>query len=175
MIKSNGGSGYVRNVLFENFIAHSTAYTLDIDQYWSGQAAGDQSTGVQLNNITFSNWKGTCANGDQRAPIQVLCSDAAPCTDVTIEDIAIWTDSGSSELYKCRSAHGTGGCLKSGSGSYAQVSQTVSSAPYVSPSSVRVYAKFIYYQVGLQCSKDVRRLSIWIWAFFPYTNSQPSH
>ncbi|EPS35553.1 hypothetical protein H072_11063 [Dactylellina haptotyla CBS 200.50] len=78
MIKSNGGSGSVKNVVFENFIGHSNAYSLDIDQYWSGQTAGDLSTGVKLTGITFKNWKGTCANGSQRSPIQALCSDAAP-------------------------------------------------------------------------------------------------
>ena len=52
MIKSNGGHGYVTNVLFQNFLATGTAYGLDIDQYWSSQttAAGD---GVTLTNITF--------------------------------------------------------------------------------------------------------------------------
>ena len=53
MIKSNGGSGYVENVAFENFIGHGNAYSLDVDQYWSSMStvAGN---GVQLNNITFN-------------------------------------------------------------------------------------------------------------------------
>jgi rhamnogalacturonan hydrolase len=52
MIKSNGGSGYVEDVVFENFIGHGNAYSLDIDQYWSSMStvAGD---GVQLSNVTF--------------------------------------------------------------------------------------------------------------------------
>lgn len=52
MIKSNGGSGYVEDVVFENFIGHGNAYSLDIDQYWSSMSAvaGD---GVKLSNITF--------------------------------------------------------------------------------------------------------------------------
>lgn len=129
MIKSNGGNGYVRDVLFENFVGYGNAYTLDVDQYWSGQTAGSTTTGVALSNITVKNWKGTCANGKQRAPINLLCSDAAPCTDITVEDFAIWTDAGSSVLWKCRSAHGSGGCLKGGSGAYALTSQTLSSAP----------------------------------------------
>ncbi|KAF3906743.1 Polygalacturonase [Arthrobotrys entomopaga] len=130
MIKSNGGTGSVKSVTFENFIGHSNAYSLDIDQYWSGQSAGDLSTGVALSGITFSNWHGTCANGAQRAPIQILCSDAAPCTGITLTNFALWTDTGSTELYKCRSAYGSGGCLKSGSGgSYGQITQTISSAP----------------------------------------------
>lgn len=53
MIKSNLGSGYVRNVQFQNFVARGTAYGLNIDQYWSSQSPG-QGAGVQLQNITFS-------------------------------------------------------------------------------------------------------------------------
>ncbi len=53
MIKSNKGSGYVRNVQFQNFIARGTAYGLNIDQFWSSQTPGS-GAGVQLQNITFS-------------------------------------------------------------------------------------------------------------------------
>jgi len=129
MIKSNGGSGTVQNVVFENFIGHGNAYSLDIDQYWSSMStvAGD---GVQLSGITVTNWTGTEANGAQRGPIKVACADGAPCTNVTISDFAMWTETGSSQFYTCRSAYGEGFCLKSGSGSeYAAVTTTVKTAP----------------------------------------------
>ena len=52
MIKSNGGSGTLQDVVFEQFLTRGAAYGLNVDQYWSGQstASGD---GVQLYNITF--------------------------------------------------------------------------------------------------------------------------
>ena len=53
MIKSNLGSGYVRNVVFDSFISRGTAYGLDINQYWASQTPGT-GAGVQLSNITFS-------------------------------------------------------------------------------------------------------------------------
>lgn len=63
MVKSNGGSGYVEDVVFENFIGHSNAWSLDIDQKWASMStiAGN---GVQLSNMTFKNWKGnsSCMN-----------------------------------------------------------------------------------------------------------------
>lgn len=129
MIKSNGGSGYVEDVSFENFIGHGNAYSLDIDQYWSSMdaVAGD---GVQLSNITFKNWKGTEANGAQRGPVKVACADGAPCTGITIEDMAMWTETGSKQIYSCRSAYGTGFCLKEGTGSsYAATTSTQTAAP----------------------------------------------
>ncbi|KAJ6104109.1 hypothetical protein N7523_010429 [Penicillium sp. IBT 18751x] len=113
MVKSNGGSGTVSNLLLENFIGHGNAYSLDIDQAWSSMStvAGD---GVQLNNITISNWKGTEANGAQRGPIKVNCASGAPCTEVTIEDFAMWTEEGDSQWYSCENAYGDGACLDSG-------------------------------------------------------------
>jgi len=53
MIKSNGGSGYVKNVVFDNFIGFSNAYSLNVDQYWSSMKPVG-GNGVALSNITFS-------------------------------------------------------------------------------------------------------------------------
>ncbi|KAF2731885.1 rhamnogalacturonase A [Polyplosphaeria fusca] len=129
MIKSNGGSGSVSDVIFENFIGHTNAYSLDVDQYWSSMSAV-AGTGIKITNATFRNWKGSEANGSQRGPVRVLCADGAPCTNINIEDFAMWTESGSKQLYTCRSAYGSGMCLKGGgSGSYAATTSTVSSGP----------------------------------------------
>lgn len=35
MLKSNGGSGTVSNVVLENFIGHGNAYSLTLDEAWS--------------------------------------------------------------------------------------------------------------------------------------------
>lgn len=130
MLKSNGGSGNVSTSTFSNFIGHSNAYSLDIDGYWSdlSTVAGD---GVLYYDLTFSNWKGDCANGATRAPIRIICPDGAPCAGITLTDVAIWTDAGSDEYYTCRSAWGTGGCLAHGTAhtSYAVTTSTVTAAP----------------------------------------------
>ncbi|KAL7775996.1 hypothetical protein CFE70_006408 [Pyrenophora teres f. teres 0-1] len=135
MIKSNGGSGYLKDVLFENFIGHGNASALDIDQAWASIATlpGD---GVQLSGITVKNWKGTIADGSRRGPVNAFCADKTPCTGITIEDFAIWTDSGSQIFSLCKSAYGSGACLKSGSGgAYASVKITQTSPPagYMAP------------------------------------------
>ncbi|KAK3640495.1 hypothetical protein LTR56_011833 [Elasticomyces elasticus] len=136
MIKSNGGSGTVDNVVLENFIGHGNAYSLDIDQYWSSMkaVAGD---GVQLNNIQVLNWTGTETNGAQRGPIKILCADGAPCTGVDITDFAMWTETGSTQVYQCQSAytnlHRSPAlfCLSGGSDhvAYEVKKTTVTSAP----------------------------------------------
>lgn len=127
MIKSNGGSGYVENAEFSNFIGHGNAYSLDVDQAWSSMSTA-AGAGVQLTNMTFSNWKGTCASGTQRGPIQFKCDADVPCNDMVVKDFAMWTDSGSKVNYICQNALGSGACLKS-SGSPYTTTQAVSSAP----------------------------------------------
>ncbi|KAK5790730.1 hypothetical protein VI817_008017 [Penicillium citrinum] len=124
MIKSNGGSGSVSDVILENFIGHGNAYSLDIDQAWSSMSTVD-GDGVRLNNISISNWKGTAANGAQRGPIKVNCAPGAPCTDISIEDFAMWTESGDYETYICNSAYGSGACLQEESGDTTSYSTTV--------------------------------------------------
>lgn len=142
MIKSNGGSGTVSNVVLENFIGHGNAYSLDIDQYWSSMDAvsGD---GVQLSNIKISNWTGTEADGSERGPIKIACADGAPCTGVDVSDFEMWTETGDSQFYTCRSAytnlHRSPAlfCMDGSSdhASYAATTRTVTSAPtgYAAP------------------------------------------
>ncbi len=121
MIKSNGGSGTVANVVLENFIGHGNAYSLDIDQYWSSMDPLD-GVGVQLNNIKVMNWTGTEADGLERGPIKVMCADGAPCTGIEITDFAMWTETGDSQWYSCQSAYTDSTpefCLRDGSDAMA--------------------------------------------------------
>ncbi|CDO76327.1 Glycoside Hydrolase Family 28 protein [Trametes cinnabarina] len=138
MIKSNLGSGYVRNVLFQNFISRGTAYGLDINQYWSSQSPGS-GAGVQLSNITFQNWDGNVVDGVQRPPVQLICADGAPCFDITLNNVNMWSQTDKA-VVKCESAYGTGlSCLKSGSShtSYAIVTQSATKpAGYTTPTTM---------------------------------------
>ena len=61
----------------------------------------------------------------------MLCANGAPCYDITIENFAMWTESGSKQWYSCESAYGSGFCLKNSAShsSYAVTTTTVSSAP----------------------------------------------
>ncbi|KAI5364946.1 Putative glycoside hydrolase, family 28, pectin lyase/virulence factor [Septoria linicola] len=132
MIKSNGGSGSVSNVLLENFIGHSNAYSLDIDQYWESMST-ISGQGVQLDNIKVYNWTGTAADGSKRCPVKIMCADGAPCM-IDIEDFRMWTEVGDSQTYSCRSAYTLeepSFCLKSGIGeeAYSPTTITATSAP----------------------------------------------
>lgn len=114
MIKSNGGSGYLENAVFNNFMGHTNAYTLDLDSAWSSMAVVAGS-GVQYTNLTFSHWHGTATNGATRPVIRVLCPAAVPCKEIDIDAFYVWTEAGASEKYVCANAYGTGPCLNAGS------------------------------------------------------------
>ncbi|PQE20587.1 putative rhamnogalacturonase A precursor protein [Rutstroemia sp. NJR-2017a BBW] len=132
MIKSNGGSGSLKSATFNNFMGHSNAYTLDIDTAWTGMTPVSGS-GVSYSDLTFSHWHGTCANGAARAPIQLLCPAAVPCTGLTISSFYIWTDAGSVEYYKCNNAYGSGPCLNKATSHTTYTSTgTVTSVPTAS-------------------------------------------
>src|ERR1019366_2120937 len=124
MLKSNGGSGTVTNCQFNNFIGHTNAYSLDLNAYWSSESVATGS-GVAYSNLIFSNWTGTCANGVQRGPVNVICPSAVPCTGITIEEVNLWTESGSEVLWKCENAYGSGACLNGGSSHTSYAVSTV--------------------------------------------------
>ncbi|KAH8646097.1 pectin lyase fold/virulence factor [Xylariales sp. PMI_506] len=128
MFKSNGGSGTVSNSQFTNFIGHKNAYSLDINGYWSDETAA-AGNGVVYTGLTFDEWHGDCADGEVRAPINIICPDLAPCDGLAITNFAIATDEGAYQYYKCESAWGSGGCLRAGTAhtSFA-VSTVVASA-----------------------------------------------
>ncbi|KZW01171.1 rhamnogalacturonase-like protein [Exidia glandulosa HHB12029] len=133
MLKSNGGSGTVSNILLDQFQTHDTAYGLYINSYWSSISV-NPGNGVTYSGITFSNWNGNVSNGTQRAPVSILCPDANPCTDITLKNVNMWSKTGSAVI-KCESAYGTGACLRnSGSHTSYTVTSTITKpAGYTDP------------------------------------------
>lgn len=128
MIKSNGGSGDVYNLAFNNFMGHSNAYTLDFDSAWSSMSVSD-GDGISYSNISFSDWTGTCEDGTQRGPVKVDCPESVPCTDITVENFNVWTDEGDEIYYVCQNAYGEGACLNSADASTAYTTtQTIATA-----------------------------------------------
>lgn len=124
MIKSNGGDGTVTGLSFNNFMGHSNAYTLDFDTAWSSMDTVD-GDGISYSNITFSGWSGSCADGTERGPVKINCPADNACTDITVEDFSVWTDSGDSVYYGCQNAYGDGACLQSGDSGAYTTTQTI--------------------------------------------------
>ena len=49
----------------------------------------------------------------QPPPYRFQCADGAPCTNITVADVNLGSANGAADM-ACRSAFGTGACLKSG-------------------------------------------------------------
>ncbi|KAF7592803.1 hypothetical protein BBP40_012486 [Aspergillus hancockii] len=102
-----GGSGYVTNITFENFRSKASLYGLNINQYW--QNTFTPGTGaVKLSNIVFRNVSGSIADGAKRPPLHLIANDLSFATNVTVEDIFVWTESGDKVVNKISNVFGTG-------------------------------------------------------------------
>ena len=85
------------------------------------------------------NWDGNVVDGVQRPPIQLICADGAPCVDIHLSNVNMWSQSNRA-VVKCESAYGSGvGCIKNSSShtSYAVVTQSVTKpAGYSTPTTM---------------------------------------
>ncbi|KAL2276394.1 hypothetical protein FJTKL_00931 [Diaporthe vaccinii] len=133
-LKTNGGSGTVDSIIWENIINNSGAYVLAINEAW-GKDNG--AAGVQSSNLTFRNWHGY--NSDAKRPtIRLQCDDSVPCHDITVDNVNLWTSDGSKQVtWVCQSAYGNGaGLRKSGTASYAASVTTIKTAPAYTASTM---------------------------------------
>ncbi|KAJ8066220.1 hypothetical protein OCU04_005304 [Sclerotinia nivalis] len=102
-----GGSGYVSNILWENFRSKSSLYGINLNQYWQQTYIPD-SGAVSLTNITFRNFSGSIQNGAKRPALYLLASDYIPATDITVKDVTVWTESGSTSVNHISNVFGVG-------------------------------------------------------------------
>ncbi|KAH7339051.1 putative endo-rhamnogalacturonase F [Rhizoctonia solani] len=144
MLKTYPGGaspGYVKNVVLRNFTNIDVTYNAYITQYWQNSYAAGAS-GVQLSNITFSDWRGSVNHGGNRGAVVMVGSETNPPVNVNVKDFSFWTINGNKVVDRCDSTYGGGSCIKSISGSatptkYAAVSATATAAPagWVKPSA----------------------------------------
>ncbi|KAK1259042.1 putative polygalacturonase [Acorus gramineus] len=102
-----GGSGYARNVLFEQIHFNQVYNPIIIDQYYCngprGQCANETSA-VQISNVRYSNLHGS-ASGVMA--INLACSLSVGCTGIVMDDINISSGiSGKPATSYCLNVHG---------------------------------------------------------------------
>ena len=94
---------------------------------------------IPLTQHPAQNWDGNVADGVERSPIQILCADEAPCYDITLTDVYMWSLTDEATM-KCESAYGSGvSCIKSGSSytSYAIVTTSATKpSGYATPTTM---------------------------------------
>ncbi|MQM06849.1 hypothetical protein Taro_039679 [Colocasia esculenta] len=83
-----GGLGSVSSVTFEDIHMDNVRNPIIIDQYYClTKSCPNQTAAVYVSNISYSSIKGTY---DVRSPpMHFGCSDAVPCTNVTLTDVEL--------------------------------------------------------------------------------------
>jgi len=81
-----GGSGYARDITFQNMIMYNVKNPIIIDQNYCDKAkpCGEQRLAVQVSNVVFKNIRGTTITKDA---IKMNCSKNFPCQGITLQNI----------------------------------------------------------------------------------------
>ncbi|KAM7509013.1 hypothetical protein LguiA_019466 [Lonicera macranthoides] len=96
-IKSwQGGSGYAKNIKFQNITMQNVFNPLIIDQIYcdSKFPCPEQRSAVQIENVVYKNIKGTSAS---KIAIKFCCSKAFPCQGILLQDINLSRHDGDGE------------------------------------------------------------------------------
>ncbi|KAG8378496.1 hypothetical protein BUALT_Bualt08G0143200 [Buddleja alternifolia] len=99
-----GGSGYVRAILFQNVNMDDVANPIIIDQFYcdSPSSCQNQTSAVEISQIMYRNITGTSKS---KRAINFACSDTVPCTHIVLNNINLQSRDGTVEAY-CNSASG---------------------------------------------------------------------
>lgn len=83
-----GGFGAVSKVTFRNVHMDTVRNPIIIDQYYCNtKSCTNQTSAVYISDIIYANIKGTY---DVRSPpIHLGCSDAVPCTNLTLSEVEL--------------------------------------------------------------------------------------
>lgn len=87
-----GGSGYARNIKFENIAMTNVENPIIIDQNYCDQkeSCPQQAAAVQVMDVSYMNIRGTSASEDA---IKFDCSKNHPCQDIFLQDVNLQSGS----------------------------------------------------------------------------------
>ncbi|KAL6134360.1 hypothetical protein ACLB2K_066592 [Fragaria x ananassa] len=101
-----GGSGFASNIAFRNVVMDNVSNPIIIDQYYcdSQLPCLNQTLAVKVENISFTNVKGTSATEEA---IRFACSDDSPCEGLYLEDVQLLPSTGEIARSFCWEAQGS--------------------------------------------------------------------
>lgn len=81
-----GGSGYAKNIKFQNIVMHNVSNPIIIDQNYCDQKepCQEQESAVQVKNVVYQNIKGTSAS---EISMKFNCSNTWPCQGIVLQNI----------------------------------------------------------------------------------------
>ncbi|KAA8520238.1 hypothetical protein F0562_014495 [Nyssa sinensis] len=95
-----GGSGYAKNIIFQNVVMHNVSNPIIIDQNYCDQTkpCPEQASAVQVNNVVYKNIKGT---SDSEVAIKFDCGKSFPCEAIVLQDINLIREEGGNAKASC--------------------------------------------------------------------------
>ncbi|CAL9102267.1 unnamed protein product [Musa textilis] len=91
-----GGSGYVKGIVFENMRMYSVRTPIMIDQFYCNRGyCQNQTSAVAISDVRFANFYGTTTD---ESPIKILCSQSVPCKDIDLENVNLYTIGGTAPV-----------------------------------------------------------------------------
>ncbi|KAL6208414.1 hypothetical protein ACLB2K_019363 [Fragaria x ananassa] len=132
-----GGSGYAKNITFEQIRLHAAKNSIIIDQYYcdGGHGCKNKSSAVEISDVRYMDIKGTSAKEDA---IIFNCNQFSGCRTIVMDNINITSDVPGEELYA--SCYNINGTSNSTFPCVTCLSNSTSSAPYPSPPPLAPYA-----------------------------------
>ncbi|KAE9611163.1 putative polygalacturonase [Lupinus albus] len=98
-----GGSGYVRNITFENIKLIQADNSIIIDQHYGTKNPNNEAVSLEISDVIFKGFEGTSAN---EKAIRLNCSSNG-CFNIRLEDINIVSSKPNKKAKaSCQNAHG---------------------------------------------------------------------
>ncbi|XP_065871930.1 polygalacturonase [Euphorbia lathyris] len=85
-----GGSGYAKNIIFENILMKNVTNPIIVDQNYCDQddPCPQQKSAVHVSNIIYRNIKGTSAS---KVAMKFDCSNTFPCQKIMLQNVLLST------------------------------------------------------------------------------------
>ncbi|KAL4195223.1 hypothetical protein AMTRI_Chr05g63570 [Amborella trichopoda] len=101
-----GGSGFARNIIFENLIFTDVENPIIIDQYYCpNKGCKNQTSAVKVSDVQFIGVHGTCKS---EVAVSIACSESIACTNIVVNGLEIRSSEPQVAITTyCLNAHGT--------------------------------------------------------------------
>ncbi|KAL6893864.1 hypothetical protein ACP4OV_007962 [Aristida adscensionis] len=88
-----GGSGFAKDITFQNMIMDSVQNPIIIDQNYCDKATPceEQESAVEVSNVVFRNIRGTTTT---KNAVKLSCSKSVPCSGITLQNIDLKMEGG---------------------------------------------------------------------------------
>ncbi|KAL6981205.1 Glycosidase, partial [Sarracenia purpurea var. burkii] len=100
-----GGSGYARNIRFQNIVMDNVKNPIIINQHYCDRQTPcwEQGSAVKVENVRYKNIKGTSAS---EVAIDLNCSKTLPCKGIVLQDVNLVRQSHGKTEASCINVNG---------------------------------------------------------------------